>query len=92
MLYEVITELEVAEIQEVIGRFAQAAGRVQSAGFDAVEILAGTGYLISEFLSPLTNRRSDAYGGSSENRLRFGREVVAAVRAAVGNGFPLLVV
>ncbi len=84
-------ELEGAEIQEVIGRFAQAAGRVQSAGFDAVEILAGTGYLISEFLSPLTNRRSDAYGGSSENRLRFGREVVAAVRAAVGNGFPLLV-
>jgi len=84
-------ELDLAEIAEIVERFAQAARRVRQAGFDAVEILSGTGYLISEFLSPLTNRRSDAYGGSLENRIRFGLEVVAAVRLAVGLEFPLLV-
>ncbi len=84
-------ELEVADITEVIASFADAARRVKEAGFDAVEILAGTGYLISEFLSPLTNRRGDEYGGSFDNRIRFGLEVVAAVRGAVGKDFPLLV-
>ncbi|MCM2357451.1 MAG: NAD(P)/FAD-dependent oxidoreductase [Geobacteraceae bacterium] len=84
-------ELEISGIREIIDRFAQAAGRVQEAGFDAVEILSGTGYLISEFLSPLTNRRSDQYGGSFENRIRFGLEVIRAVRLAVGSDFPLLV-
>jgi len=83
-------ELEEEEIRGIVGCFAQAAARVKAAGFDAVEILAGTGYLISEFLSPLTNQRSDAYGGSLENRMRFGREVVVAVRSAVGDAFPLL--
>jgi 2,4-dienoyl-CoA reductase (NADPH2) len=87
---EMPRELTVEEIGAIIGRFADAARRVQTAGFDAVEILAGTGYLISEFLSPLTNRRSDAYGGALENRMRFGLEVVGAVRAAIGKGFPLL--
>lgn len=84
-------ELEINEIEEIVERFAQAAGRVKQAGFDAVEILSGTGYLISEFLSPLTNKRSDRYGGSFDNRTRFGLEVVKAVRTAVGNDFPLLV-
>lgn len=84
-------ELTVEEIGAVVKRFAQAARRVREAGFDAVEILAGTGYLISEFLSPLTNRRTDDYGGSFENRMRFGLEVVGAVRGAVGRDFPLLV-
>lgn len=84
-------ELATEEIQEIIDRFAEAARRVKEAGFDAVEILSGTGYLISEFLSPLTNQRSDAYGGSFENRVRFGLEVVGAVRLAVGADFPLLV-
>ena len=84
-------ELEPAEIAEIVERFAQAAGRVKQAGFDAVEILSGTGYLISEFLSPLTNRRGDAYGGSFENRIRFGLEVIGSVRRSVGNDFPLLV-
>ncbi|HEY4745364.1 MAG TPA: FAD-dependent oxidoreductase, partial [Desulfuromonadaceae bacterium] len=84
-------ELDAAEIREIIDRFAQAGRRVREAGFDAVEILSGTGYLISEFLSPLTNKRSDAYGGSFENRMRFGLEVVRAVREAVGGAFPLLV-
>lgn len=84
-------ELSVAEIRQVIVSFAAAARRVKEAGFDAVEILAGTGYLISEFLSPLTNRRSDEYGGSFENRARFGREVVREVRGTVGADFPLVV-
>ena len=84
-------ELETAEIEEIIQRFAQAARRVKQAGFDAVEILSGTGYLISEFLSPLTNKRTDIYGGSFENRTRFGLEVVRAVRLEVGADFPLLV-
>jgi len=84
-------ELELAEIAGIVESFAQAARRVKEAGFDAVEILSGTGYLISEFLSPLTNRRSDAYGGPFENRIRFGLEVIGAVRAAVGAEFPLLV-
>jgi 2,4-dienoyl-CoA reductase-like NADH-dependent reductase (Old Yellow Enzyme family) len=84
-------ELTLDEIRRIVGRFARAAQRVQEAGFDAVEILSGTGYLISEFLSPLTNRRADQYGGPFENRIRFGMEVVGAVRAAVGADFPLLV-
>jgi 2,4-dienoyl-CoA reductase (NADPH2) len=84
-------ELEIAEIEEIVTRFAQAAGRVKESGFDAVEILSGTGYLISEFLSPLTNKREDRYGGDFEGRIRFGLEVVEAVRATVGAEFPLLV-
>lgn len=84
-------ELTIGEIREIIGRFAQAAGRVKEAGFDAVEILFGTGYLISEFLSPLTNKRSDEYGGPFGNRIRFGLEVIREVRAVVGSEFPLLV-
>ncbi len=91
LTHEVPHEMSIAEIETTIEAFAQAARRVQSAGFDAVEVLSGTGYLISEFLSPLTNQRSDAYGGSLENRMRFGVEVMAAVRNAVGPDFPLIV-
>jgi 2,4-dienoyl-CoA reductase (NADPH2) len=82
--------LEKDEIRGIVDAFAAAAGRVQKAGFDAVEILCGTGYLISEFLSPLTNRREDEYGGSPENRLRFPLEVLQAVRKTVGPDFPIV--
>lgn len=78
------------QILAAIDAFAQAARRVKQAGFDAVEVLAGTGYLISQFLSPHTNKRSDAWGGDLDTRMRFGREVIRAVRAAVGPGFPIL--
>jgi len=91
MTRETPRELETDEIPQIIEHFAQAARRVQDAGFDAVEVLAGTGYLISEFLSPLTNRRNDAYGGSFENRMRFGLEVISAIRGRVGADFPILV-
>lgn len=84
-------ELRPDEIQAVVTAFGDAAGRVQQAGFDAVEILAGTGYLISEFLSLLTNQRTDEYGGSLENRMRFLLEVLQAVRQRIGPNFPLIV-
>lgn len=84
-------ELTIDEIKSIIKKFAEAAERVKKAGFDAVEILSGTGYLISEFLSPITNKRTDEYGGSFENRMRFGLEVVSEVRKKVGNDFPIIV-
>lgn len=83
--------LETEEIKKIIQNFADAALRVKKAGFDAVEVLSGTGYLISEFLSPLTNHRTDEYGGSFENRIRFGIEVMQAIRRAVGEKYPLIV-
>lgn len=83
--------LEADEIRQVIDSHARAALRVQEAGYDAVEVLAGTGYLISSFLSPLTNQRTDEWGGSFENRMRFGVEVFKAIRKAVGDDYPLLV-
>ncbi|MFH0844071.1 MAG: FAD-dependent oxidoreductase, partial [Pseudomonadota bacterium] len=82
--------LEVEGIDQVQDRFAQAALRAKKAGFDAVEILGSAGYLISQFLSPLTNLRKDRYGGSLENRMRFGLEVVEKVREAVGQDYPLI--
>jgi 2,4-dienoyl-CoA reductase (NADPH2) len=88
---EIPRELEPDEIKATINSFAVAALRVKRAGFDSVEILAGTGYLISEFLSPLTNLRTDEYGGSLENRMRFGVEVVKAVKEATGSDFPVVV-
>ena len=84
-------ELGVQEIQDIVRRFGEAAGRVQKAGFDLVEILAGTGYLISEFLSPLTNKRTDQYGGSLENRMRFGLEIIHEVKSRLGHAYPVLV-
>ncbi|MFP4533902.1 MAG: FAD-dependent oxidoreductase [Desulfobacterales bacterium] len=84
-------ELSIEEIKGIIESFAQAAGRVKAAGFDAVEVLSGTGYLISEFLSPLTNKREDEYGGSFENRIRFGLEIMQAIKKTVGADYPLIV-
>ena len=76
-----------ADIAEVITRFADTARAAEQAGFTGVQIHAAHGYLISQFLSPLTNRRSDAWGGSLANRARLLLEVVKAVRAAVSPGF-----
>ncbi len=78
------------EIPLVQSRFAEAAMRAKDAGFDAVEILGSAGYLISQFLSSLTNKRDDEYGGAFENRMRFGIEVVEKVRQAVGPDYPIL--
>ncbi len=90
MTREVPRALEHVEILEIIENFAQAALRVKKAGYDAVEVLAGTGYLISSFLSPLTNERTDQWGGSFDNRMRFGLDVARAIKKAVGSDYPLL--
>lgn len=82
--------LEPDEIPAVQDSFVQAALRVKKAGFDAVEIHGGAGYLISQFLSPLTNLREDRYGGSVPNRMRFGIETVEQLRGAVGPDFPII--
>ncbi len=78
------------EIRHTISDFGDAAGRVKAAGFDAVQIHAAHGYLISGFLSPLTNRRRDEWGGDPDRRFRFLAEVYRAVRQAVGQDFPIL--
>lgn len=84
-------ELKTDEIPGIVENFASAALRAKKAGFDAVEVLSGTGYLISEFLSPLTNKRKDQYGGSFENRMRFGIEIVKAIRHKTGDDYPIIV-
>jgi 2,4-dienoyl-CoA reductase-like NADH-dependent reductase (Old Yellow Enzyme family) len=78
-----------AMIDAVVAGFAAAARRCREGRLDGVEVHAAHGYLPGQFLSPLTNRRSDGYGGSLENRTRFLREVLAAIRAAVGPDFPV---
>jgi len=83
--------LTVAEIGNVVKQFAKAAQRAIAAGFDMIEIHAAHGYLINEFLSPLTNLRTDEYGGSLENRVRLLKEVLIAVRATVPQGMPISV-
>jgi 2,4-dienoyl-CoA reductase-like NADH-dependent reductase (Old Yellow Enzyme family) len=83
--------LEEAEIALLVAAFARAAEIALRAGFTGVQVHAAHGYLISQFLSPRTNRRTDAWGGPLENRARFLLEVVRAVRAAVGPGFPVAV-
>ena len=80
-----------ADILDIIERFARAAGVLKQAGFDGVEIHAAHGYMLSQFLSPHTNRRDDAWGGALENRARLLLKVVGAVRAAVGPGYPIAV-
>ncbi len=84
-------EMTFSEIHEVRDAFALAAERSYNAGFRVIEIHAAHGYLMHEFLSPLTNQRSDEYGGSFENRTRFLRETVAAVRQALPDRCPLFV-
>ena len=82
-------EMTVEDIRDTVCAFADASARAKAAGFDGVEILASAGYLICQFLSPLTNKRTDEYGGPIENRMRFAQEVIAAVREAVGPDFTI---
>lgn len=88
--YRCPREIQQDEIAEVVDAFRTAAKRAYLAGFDALEIHAAHGYLISEFLSPITNKRTDAYGGSLENRCRLLKEVLAAVRQEWPESKPLL--
>lgn len=86
-----VSELSYAEIQEIVDAFGLAALRARKAGFDAVQIHAAHGFLMSQFLSPAFNRRTDDYGGSIENRCRALLEVFRSIRSAVGREFPILV-
>jgi mycofactocin system FadH/OYE family oxidoreductase 2 len=82
-------ELAAAEIAELVAAFAVAAARARESGMDGVELQGAHGYLIAQFLSPASNRRSDGYGGDLDGRMRFCLEVVAAVRRAVGSDYTL---
>lgn len=84
-------ELSIEEIARIVRAFGDAARRAVDAGFDAVEIHGAHGYLIHQFLSPLSNHRTDGYGGDSEARSRFLREVVQSVRRSVPDTMPVLI-
>ncbi len=88
---EIPRPLTVDEIHLITKKYGEAAKRAQTCGFDAVEIHAGHSYLLSQFLSPTTNHRTDEYGGSAENRARFTKEVIEEVRRQVGPFFPIFV-
>jgi 2,4-dienoyl-CoA reductase-like NADH-dependent reductase (Old Yellow Enzyme family)/thioredoxin reductase len=83
-------EMTEADIEEVLNAFAAAAVRAKEAGFDAVEVQFGLGYISHQFLSPLTNLREDKWGGSEEGRLRFARELITGVRKNIGPDFPVI--
>lgn len=83
-------ELSTTQIDELVGSFGQAAQRAVQAGFDAVEVHGAHGFLLNQFLSPLTNKREDEFGGNFENRARFPLQVVNRVRKEIGKDFPLL--
>ncbi|MCB2184772.1 MAG: NADH:flavin oxidoreductase [Deltaproteobacteria bacterium] len=88
---EEVRELGREEIWDLVDAFAAAAARVKAAEFDAVELHGAHGYLLSQFLCPFTNSRSDDFGGSLANRARFAREVTRAVREVVGPNFPVFI-
>lgn len=82
--------LTVAEIERIVRQFGDAAVRCREAGFDGIQIHAGHGYLINQFLTPYTNKRDDDYGGTFEKRLRLLKEVYHAIRDRVGTGYPVI--
>jgi 2,4-dienoyl-CoA reductase-like NADH-dependent reductase (Old Yellow Enzyme family) len=84
-------EMTPKEITDVVQSFGQAAARAKKAGFDAVQLHAAHGYLLSEFLSPFFNRRTDSYGGSVKNRARMVLETYRSVRDAVGGQYPVMI-
>ena len=88
---ELPRELDTEEIARIAAAFGEAAARAKDVGFDFVEIHGAHGYLVAQFLSPFSNRRTDAYGGSPENRRRFLEDVYAAVRLATGEVYPITV-
>ena len=83
--------LNVADVEALPAQFADAARLAQQAGFGGVQIHAGHGFLLSQFLSPLFNHRDDQYGGAIANRMRIILDIISATRAAVGDGFPIAI-
>ncbi len=84
-------EMEEEDIVSIIDAYGQAARRVQEAGFDGVQIHGAHGYLVSQFLSPVTNRRDDQWGGSLDNRMRFIVDVTRAIKKEVDEDFPVMI-
>ncbi|KMY67219.1 hypothetical protein AAU61_10055 [Desulfocarbo indianensis] len=84
-------EMTQTEIDEVVEKFAQASRRVKAAGFDAVQYHGAHGNIITNFMSPFTNRRQDAYGGSLANRARFSVEIIKRARELVGAAYPIII-
>lgn len=82
--------LTIKEIEELVEKFSDGSRRAKDAGFDAVEIHGAHGYLVSQFMSPYTNKRTDRYGGDFENRMRFPLEIIERTREKVGYDFPIL--
>lgn len=81
--------ISVEEIHQIVDSFSDGAIRAKQAGFDAVEVIASVSYIISQFLSPITNKRTDEYGGSFDNRMRFLIEIIQAIKGKTGELFPL---
>ncbi|MFN2368488.1 MAG: NADH:flavin oxidoreductase [Desulfurivibrionaceae bacterium] len=88
---QVPIEMSFAQIQRIIKAFGEAAGRARQCGFDAIQLHGAHGYLINQFLSPLTNQRTDEYGGSIDNRCRFMIEIYWKVREVVGKDYPVMI-
>jgi 2,4-dienoyl-CoA reductase-like NADH-dependent reductase (Old Yellow Enzyme family) len=84
-------EMSEGDVRNIINCFGQSARRAKEAGFDAVQLHAAHGYLLSEFISPYTNQRTDKWGGSTENRVRILIEVLKECRKEVGNDYPILI-
>ena len=89
--YNTPKELSTEEVYELIDQWVEAGKRSVAAGFDMIEIHAAHGYLVHQFLSPLTNQRTDEFGGNAENRARFLVEIVKKMRAAIGEKYPILI-
>jgi 2,4-dienoyl-CoA reductase-like NADH-dependent reductase (Old Yellow Enzyme family)/thioredoxin reductase len=87
---EVAREATLADIRHIVGAFAEAARRLKDAGFDAVELKGAHGYCIGQFLSPHSNRRTDEYGGSVQNRARFACEIIRAIKERTSPDFPVI--
>ncbi|ROW10939.1 hypothetical protein VMCG_01267 [Cytospora schulzeri] len=87
--YPKVIEMSREQVRETVEAFGKAAGRAVEAGFDLIEIHGAHGYLINQFMSPLSNQRTDEYGGSFENRIRFLVEVIKSIRSAIPDTMPL---
>ena len=90
LLGEIPRSLSIKEIEDLAMKYATAAERAKKAGFDAIELHGGSSYLLAQFMSPYFNKRTDAYGGSIENRMRFPVLILRKIRELVGRNFPIL--
>ncbi len=89
--HEMPRELTVDEIKVIVEEFGQGARRSKAAGADAVDLAGSVGYLIPQFFSPYSNKRTDQYGGSVDNRLRFAREIIEAIQRTCGKDYPIMI-